>query len=185
MFSDKFMCWANQSSNNSDFLSWVSIIANSESLGKNENSEPESYQEGRDRCLLWSGTLLIPSPTRFCICHTRSLLQITLIGQGVRLATLDPSGHVTIWNDKREQLSLNVAIIPRLVKYGQKYQSQSLNNAVFRDEFVEVFDRFWLYRTDQSITRSREVKNPCYRFSSFFSWCNLFLDWCLFRLTFL
>ena len=51
----------------------------------------------------------------------RSLLQITLIGEGVRLATLDPSGHVTIWNDKREQLSLNVAIIPRLVKYGQKY----------------------------------------------------------------
>ena len=60
---------------------------------------------------------------------THSLLQLshqvlalnTLIGQGVRLATLDPSGHVTIWNDKREQLSLNVAIIPRLVKYGQKY----------------------------------------------------------------
>ena len=49
------------------------------------------------------------------------LQKITLIGQGVRLATLDPSGHVTIWNDKREQLSLNVAIIPRLVKYSQKY----------------------------------------------------------------
>ena len=97
-------------------------------------------------------------PLAFTFVTPGPLLQITLIGQGVRLATLDPSGHVTIWNDKREQLSLNVAIIPRLVKYGQKYQSQSLNNAVFRDEFVEVFDRFWLYRTDQSITRSREVK---------------------------
>ena len=27
-------------------------------------------------------------------------------------------------------------------------------------------------------------ENPCHRFSSFFSWCNLFLDRCLFKLTF-
>ena len=35
---------------------------------------------------------------------------------------------------------------------------KSKQHSVFRDEFVEVFDRFCLNRTDQDLTRGRKVK---------------------------
>ena len=43
-----------------------------------------------------------------------------MIGQAVRMFTLDPDGHVTIKNDKGEELSLDIARTPRLVKYGEE-----------------------------------------------------------------
>ena len=43
-----------------------------------------------------------------------------MIGQAVRMFTLDPDGHVTIKNDKVEELSLDIARTPRLVKYGEE-----------------------------------------------------------------
>ena len=52
--------------------------------------------------------------------HIPSYLRIMMIGQAVRMATLDPDGHVTFKNDKGEELSLDIARTPRLVKYGEE-----------------------------------------------------------------
>ena len=58
--------------------------------------------------------LVIPDSTEHLV------LLIRPICQGVKMATLDPTGRMTIWNGEGEQLSLDAATLPRLVKYGQK-----------------------------------------------------------------
>ena len=71
---------------------------------------PSETRARREEAHAYYDLVPIPShPIRF------KLQKITLIGQGVKLATLQPAGSMIVRNEKGEKLSLKAATTPRLV----------------------------------------------------------------------